>query len=189
MKYMAATGGEEFVVDVGEHGEVRVNDMPHAVHLDSIDGVSHFALLIGPRSYDVFVERAEDAYAITVDGVRHFVQIGEEQLARVDLPARKQARSTDAPVSARIGNHGTEARVPAPGAVHSPMTGVLVEILTSVGRTVEAGEGVAILEAMKTENVVRAPIGGTVKSIQASTGQSLRMDEVIMCLEPLEDRE
>jgi biotin carboxyl carrier protein len=69
------------------------------------------------------------------------------------------------------------------------MTGVLVEILAGVGQTVEVGEGVAILEAMKTENVVRAPVGGTVKSVEASTGQSLRMDEVIMYVEASEERE
>ncbi|MGD8819647.1 MAG: hypothetical protein PVF67_06015, partial [Anaerolineae bacterium] len=69
------------------------------------------------------------------------------------------------------------------GAVTSPMTGVLLEILVGEGDQVEAGEGVAILEAMKTENVIRAPGSGIVQRIQATPGQTLRMDDVIMHIE------
>jgi biotin carboxyl carrier protein len=63
------------------------------------------------------------------------------------------------------------------------MTGVLLEILVAEGDQVEAGDSVAILEAMKTENVISAPGSGIVQRIQATPGQTLRMDDVIMHVE------
>lgn len=188
MKYIAAIEGEEYVIGIGEAGELSVNDAPRTVDLESIDGGSHFSLLIGSRSYDVYVERTENGFAITVDDACYTVQVEGGQVARSSTRDSKGDRVGETATSVTIGSQGARPRDAAPGAVTSPMTGVLVEILASVGQTVEAGEGVAILEAMKTENVVRAPLGGTVKSIQASTGQSLRMDEVIMYLEASEAR-
>jgi len=189
MKYVAAIEGEEYVIGIGETGELSVNDLPRAVHLESIDSEAHFSLLIGPRSYDVFVERVADGYAVTVEGERYSVQVGVGQTTRTGPQDGRGARRTEAPTSTTLGFQGVGPRDAAPGAVVSPMTGVLVEILASVGQAVEAGEGVAILEAMKTENVVRAPHSGTVKSIEASTGHALRMDEVIMHLDAFEDAE
>lgn len=189
MQYIAAIEGEEYVIGVDEADELVVNDKPRAAHLESIDTGSHFSLLIGPKSFDVFVERATDGYAVTVGGERYLVQVADARRAGGGLQDTRGGLRAEQPASPASGTPGAGLREVAPGAVTSPMTGVLVEILASVGQVVEAGEGVAILEAMKTENVVRAPQGGTVRSIEASTGQSLRMDEVIMLLESPEDQE
>ena len=66
------------------------------------------------------------------------------------------------------------------------MTGVLIELLVGEGEEVEAGDSVAILEAMKTENVIRAPSSGTVGKVEANLGETLRMDDVIMHIEAQE---
>ena len=47
-------------------------------------------------------------------------------------------------------------------------------------RSVKAGEPVAVIEAMKMENVLRAEIDGTVKKINAKPGDSLAVDAVIL---------
>jgi biotin carboxyl carrier protein len=189
MKYIALIGGEEYVIDIGAHGDLRINDASRAVHLESIDGASHFSLLVGPKSHDVFVERVGGGYAITVDGELYSVQVEGERAARADEQGSRGRPKREATAGPATGTQGAVPRDASAGAVTSPMTGVLVEILAGVGQAVEAGEGVAILEAMKTENVVRAPAGGSVKSIEASTGQSLRMDEVIMYLDLSEHTE
>ena len=46
MKYIAAIEGEEYLVGIGENGEVSLNDAPRAVDLESIDDLSHFSLLM-----------------------------------------------------------------------------------------------------------------------------------------------
>lgn len=61
-----------------------------------------------------------------------------------------------------------------------PMPGVITSIVVKQGDTVEAGQTLASVEAMKMENVLKAERRGVVKHIAASAGQSLAVDELIM---------
>jgi len=65
----------------------------------------------------------------------------------------------------------------------SPMPGLLTALHVAAGDTVEAGEPLAVIEAMKMENILRAGKTGTVKSISASQGDSLAVDQVILELD------
>ncbi len=62
----------------------------------------------------------------------------------------------------------------------SPMPGLLREIAVTEGQEVKAGEKLAVIEAMKMENLLRAEQDGTVKAIVAKPGASLAVDEVII---------
>ena len=64
-----------------------------------------------------------------------------------------------------------------------PMPGLLVALHVKVGDTVEAGQPLAVVEAMKMENILRAEKSATVKAINATTGESLAVDAVILELE------
>jgi len=61
-----------------------------------------------------------------------------------------------------------------------PMPGLVVSIAATVGQEVKAGETLAIVEAMKMENVLRAERDGVVKAIFAKKGDSLAVDAVIL---------
>jgi propionyl-CoA carboxylase alpha chain len=61
-----------------------------------------------------------------------------------------------------------------------PMPGLVVSISVKEGQEVKAGDTVAVVEAMKMENVLRAEIDGTVKKINAKQGDSLAVDAVIL---------
>jgi len=62
----------------------------------------------------------------------------------------------------------------------SPMPGLLVSIAVSEGQDVKAGEELAVVEAMKMENVLRAERDGTVTKLCAKPGDSLAVDQVIL---------
>ena len=62
----------------------------------------------------------------------------------------------------------------------SPMPGLLASIVVEQGQEVKAGEPLAIVEAMKMENVLRAERDGRVARIRASPGDSLAVDQVIL---------
>ena len=62
----------------------------------------------------------------------------------------------------------------------SPMPGLLREIAVHVGQEVKAGEKLAVIEAMKMENVLKAEQDGKVKNILATAGASLAVDEMII---------
>jgi len=61
-----------------------------------------------------------------------------------------------------------------------PMPGLVVSIAVKEGQEVKTGETVAVVEAMKMENVLRAEIDGTVKKINCKPGDSLAVDAVIL---------
>jgi propionyl-CoA carboxylase alpha chain len=65
----------------------------------------------------------------------------------------------------------------------SPMPGLLVQVSAVAGQAVRAGERLAVIEAMKMENILLAPQDGVVASLSAKPGDSLSVDQVIMTFE------
>ena len=68
--------------------------------------------------------------------------------------------------------------------VAAPMPGLLTAVMVAAGDRVEQGQDVAIIEAMKMENVLHAGMSGIVEAIEAATGANLNVDEVILTIIP-----
>lgn len=68
------------------------------------------------------------------------------------------------------------------GAVTSPMSGMLAEVLVQVGQQVAAGDQVATIEAMKMKTPLIAERGGTVASIDAAVGGPVESGQTILTL-------
>jgi propionyl-CoA carboxylase alpha chain len=117
---------------------------------------------IDSKAVAVQVRNIPNGFALAYRGVetKAFVYTeGEAGYARL-MPAKKRA--------------GTGKQVLC------PMPGLVVSIAVKPGQEVKAGETVAVVEAMKMENVLRAEIDGTVKKINAKPGDSLAVDAVIL---------
>jgi acetyl-CoA/propionyl-CoA carboxylase biotin carboxyl carrier protein len=69
------------------------------------------------------------------------------------------------------------------GTVAVPMQGTIVSVLVAVGDTVEVGQTVCVLEAMKMENNVSAEKAGTVKEVKVEAGQSVGPGDVIAIID------
>ncbi len=65
-------------------------------------------------------------------------------------------------------------------AVRCPMPGLVVSLAVSEGQEVKAGETLAVVEAMKMENILRAERDGTIKRIRVKPGDSVAVDAVLM---------
>jgi acetyl-CoA/propionyl-CoA carboxylase biotin carboxyl carrier protein len=63
------------------------------------------------------------------------------------------------------------------------MPGTVVAVHVNVGQAVSAGQPVLVVEAMKMEHTVTAPLDGTVTELTAKEGQQVRMDEVLAVME------
>ena len=66
----------------------------------------------------------------------------------------------------------------------SPMPGLLLRLEVKEGEPVKAGQVLAVVEAMKMENVLRAPADAVVAAIKANAGESLMVDQVILEFAP-----
>jgi len=69
------------------------------------------------------------------------------------------------------------------GSVTVPMQGTIVKVLVSVGDTVEEGQGICVLEAMKMENAVNAETAGVVREIRVSAGDSVGSGDIVAVIE------
>ena len=67
--------------------------------------------------------------------------------------------------------------------VKAPMPGLVLDVLVTVGQTVEMGEKILTLEAMKMENAIKSPTAGTIASIHVSKGQAVDKNFVLIRFE------
>ena len=119
----------------------------------------------GDEHLTIRIAKARAGFKLTTRGASHVVRV---------LPARV------APSTA----HLIEKVAPDLSKfLICPMPGLLVRLDVAAGDKVEAGQPLAVVEAMKMENILRAEKTGTVKSVAAKTGDSLAVDQVILELD------
>ena len=107
--------------------------------------------------------------------VRMWVPEGQAVIAAGGAkPAKKPAHAAGA--AAGVGGAGS-------GSVTAPMQGTIVKILVEVGQTVESGQSVVVLEAMKMENQIAAERSGTVKEIKTTTGATVGAGDILVVIE------
>ena len=110
--------------------------------------------------------------SVEVDGKRFSVSMWVPETA----PAAGRAPS-------RSKRPGAESSASGNGEVTVPMQGTIIKVLVAVGDTIEAGEGVCVLEAMKMENTVAAGRGGTVTAVRVSPGDSVGSGDIVAVIE------
>lgn len=67
--------------------------------------------------------------------------------------------------------------------VKAPMPGLVLDVLVSPGDTVEVGQKILVLEAMKMENAIKSPTAGIVASINVSKGQAVDKNYILIRFE------
>jgi pyruvate carboxylase subunit B len=117
-------------------------------------------------------DQEERPYYLTIDGVPEEVLV--ENLTEM-VP------TTGGYVDSKKASRGSKRpRATKEGDVTTSMPGTVVEVLVNEGDEVKAGDPVLIIEAMKMENEVQAPVGGTVNQVNVKKGDSVNPDEALM---------
>jgi pyruvate carboxylase subunit B len=134
------------------------------------------------RTFNVFVDDEYFEVGVEEQGGSPVVSYVQPMPTRaaVSRPAPAAPKPAAAPKAA-----APKAKAAAPAAavdgtpLTAPMPGMIVKYLKSVGDSVDKGETVVVLEAMKMENALQAPVGGMVKAVNFSTGDSVSKDAVL----------
>jgi biotin carboxyl carrier protein len=121
-----------------------------------------YSVLLDGRSCDAFVEEDPTGLIVTIDGY-HFVIEARDP--------RRYSRS-----AAGRGSHGVQT-------LTSPMPGKVVRVLAKPGDTVETGQGVLVVEAMKMQNELKSARAGKVISISAKEGATVVAGEPLATIE------
>jgi acetyl-CoA/propionyl-CoA carboxylase biotin carboxyl carrier protein len=118
---------------------------------------------------------------VEVNGKRFEVDVWVPESAGTAVPATGAAKPRRARRAAGSGGAGGGAV--GSGHVTVPMQGTIVKVLVEVGQSVEAGEPVVVLEAMKMENQIAAERAGTVKEIKVSAGDTVGGGDVVAIID------
>jgi propionyl-CoA carboxylase alpha subunit len=136
----------------------------------------------GPRLLASAWKPGDPAWSGTIDGRPIWVQVRSVpngfDLAHRGVETRAYVYTEREAAAARL--MPTKKEADSGKAVRCPMPGLVVSIAVLEGQEVKAGETLAVVEAMKMENVLRAERDGVVKAIKAKPGDSLAVDAVIM---------
>jgi biotin carboxyl carrier protein len=123
-----------------------------------------FSLLLEGQSFEVRATQSQDGMLKLQTGLQEFT-------AEVADPRAWRGR-----------RHGV-LEVEGRQQVVAPMPGKVVRVLVKAGDTVEAGQGLLVVEAMKMQNEIRSPKGGTVERLHVKEGQPVNAGEVLAWVE------
>jgi len=157
------------------------------------------------RDLEVQIEPDGQGFRVTLEGRPHHVDatLGDTLRARIDTRPvegwvirrgdslevelrgrvyRFRVRDPRAPKLARRKSQEDASR----GELHAPMPGLVVQVLAHEGEEVEAGHPVVVVEAMKMQNALVAPLKGRVISIPVTPGTAVESGQLLLAIAPEE---
>jgi acetyl/propionyl-CoA carboxylase alpha subunit len=169
MNYIVETGGARIVVAL-DPDAVRVEGEAVAARLADIPGTPVSVLSVDDSVHAVRVRRRDGRgrYTLWIGGYRFDAEALDERTRAIrDLDVNRT-------VSA------------GPGLLVAPMPGLVVRVLVEEGATVQAGDGLVVMEAMKMENELRAPAAAVVGRVHAGAGAAVEKGALLIELERID---
>ncbi len=121
------------------------------------------SVLINGKSFEIKHERTEAGLTIFIRGTRYEVSVTDPRSWR----------------GRRSGGHGETG----PQQLTASMPGKVVRVLAREGDSIAAGQGIAVVEAMKMQNEIRSPRAGVLKKLLAHEGMKVNAGEVLGVVE------
>ncbi|MEH6477647.1 MAG: acetyl/propionyl/methylcrotonyl-CoA carboxylase subunit alpha, partial [Sneathiella sp.] len=172
---VAAISGSDWVVSQGldRHTDISVEDAEHgmdvivdgktlAVRTDWVPGVRRFEADINGKAVVAIVAIANGKIQVTHSGAEISLAVRRPRLAEL-------AKLMPIKVAPDMSKY-----------LLCPMPGMIVAVNVAVGDEVKAGQALAVVEAMKMENILRAEQDGVVAIVNAAAGDTLAVDEIIL---------
>jgi biotin carboxyl carrier protein len=167
MKLNAEVEGEKLSVEVRQEGGrvfAEVDGRRYELEARGV-GAGEYLLLRDGRVYECRVGRRSGGAPLSVTvGAREY---------DVTLTDTKHLRG------AGVAHAHDSGRA----QVTAPMPGKVVRVMVEAGQQVEAGQGVVVVEAMKMQNELKSPKGGTIAELRAEPGATVNAGDVLAVIE------
>mgnify|MGYP001308718608 FL=1 len=123
------------------------------------------------EEYEVELEKQNGLWNVTIEGKSFNIEIEGSSVGDTSVSKRKKA------------NRGKKS-----GTISSTIPGKIVSISAKEGQMVSEGDVVMILEAMKMQNEIQAPLSGTVTAINCKPGDSVEANSPLIIIQPEENK-
>ena len=161
MKYVTIINNEQYEVEIDKDGGITINGEPREVDFLQLSP-SLYSVITDNASLQVVIDDDMGDYSVLMGGRMYEGRVLDE---RALLMAQRKGGLTG-----------------AGGDLNAPMPGLVVKVVAEEGATVEAGQTVVILESMKMQNELKAPIAGVVESIKVVAGESVDKNQLLLTI-------
>ena len=173
MRYIVTVDDISYQIEVerdeAQGWRVLLNDIPVPVERVEI-AKGHYSLLIGEHSFEIFMRAVPSegsnnaqSFEVLLNGIPRTVAVVDER------------RHTLAGLAKAAGDSGEVT-------VKAPMPGLIADMLVAVGDSVERGQRVVVLEAMKMQNDLLAPRAGIIRAVKAAAGQAVNQGQPLLII-------
>ncbi|HUF54620.1 MAG TPA: biotin/lipoyl-containing protein [Dehalococcoidia bacterium] len=147
------------------------------------------SVTVGGEPFAVRVVRNHNIVTVYVNEKPHAVQLPDVLPEEGPVDLLVDAKPYSVEVTGRAGRAKPKAAAKkkssaATGAIMSQMTGRITRVDVKVGDTVSEGNILLVIEAMKMENEIAAPLGGTVKELLVNAGARVSEGDPLLVIEP-----
>lgn len=163
MKYVTTVNGKHFEIEVGNDGRLLVNGAERQVDFLSL-GPSLYSVIMNNQSLQVVIDGESGRYDVLMNGHLYESTVLDEHAMMLGQ---------------RRGGLLTKS-----GDVSAPMPGLIVQVPVAIDQMVEEGETLVILESMKMQNELQAPVSGKIESINCSDGQTVDKGALLIVIRP-----
>lgn len=161
MKYVATLNDREYLVEILDDHQVRIEDQVYKVDFTSVSDQPMYSILVDGQSYEAYVFPEESQWNVVLHGTLYSVQVEDEREKRLRAAAGGNIVLTgDTPVKA-------------------PMPGLIISVQIEEGQTVAKGDTLVILESMKMQNELLAPRAGVISRLQVEAGESVDRHQML----------
>lgn len=167
--YHVTVAGTTTEVEIDDAG-ARIDGAPVAVEGPEMASPGRYSFFVDGSAHTVLAERSGSSHwDLQLCGRRYRAEVVDDRT--------KSLRDVSPAVSAVAG----------PPPIRAPMPGLVVRVEVEEGDLVEAGAGLLVVEAMKMENSLTAPVGGRIGPIHVDVGQTVEKGKMLMEILPLEE--
>ena len=168
--------------------KVSLDDESYEVSIEKLDEGGLLIAKVNGESFTIKPTLNEDGSWTVNDTANDYdIKIIKKTGSKVSLELNEEARTLlwerVRKDEAIVDSAATSGGARVSGGVYPPMPGKITEMKVSVGDSVESGQTVCILEAMKMFNELKATSSGTVKEINVETGSSVTPDSLLLLIE------
>jgi len=163
--------------------EVRIASATRVVELERNAGHWRITLEGQPLDADA-VEIAPNTFSILLRGQSHEIRVTPSPDGTLTLQTGLEEFTAEV-LDPRAWSGRRHGALEAEGRqqIVAPMPGKVIRLLVKAGDTVEAGQGLLVVEAMKMQNEIRSPKSGVVERLLAQEGQPVNAGEILAWVE------
>jgi biotin carboxyl carrier protein len=164
---------------------VNAGGVTHTVELDEGNGTELIRVKVDDREYLIDASNpASGLYSLIVHGKVYSAAVWQRR-GRLEVQVGHWSTSVEvAPAQLQRPSAKPAAALGGRQEITAPMSGRVVQVLVQPGQTVQEGESLVIIEAMKMETEIRAIAPGQVKDVQVTLDTAVEAGQVLLVIEP-----